>query len=173
MVCGCNRCFRLISGSVIPGGNPVALADPDLWTTSYQQCPDCLALYCDECSKHEPLCPNCPGPRRPPPHDYQVRSLNKHCRKGNRETFTHYELVGDAWGFCGHLPTSEARIAFLKESLPEGTLAVLVDAARCYLNSHENEWDKVPWPNFSCWQHDTPHWMPKEFFEALANFKRE
>ncbi len=31
----CNRCSKFISISQIPGGNPVAVADPDRWAATY------------------------------------------------------------------------------------------------------------------------------------------
>jgi hypothetical protein len=50
-VCAGARCQRLISISAIPGGNPVALADPERWATKYVRCQKCGKFFCDRCLK--------------------------------------------------------------------------------------------------------------------------
>jgi tetratricopeptide (TPR) repeat protein len=50
-VYGCSAwaCNRLISVSVIPGGNPTALAKPDRWAVRFSVCEDCKHTFCDRC----------------------------------------------------------------------------------------------------------------------------
>ena len=50
----------MISISVAPGGNPVALDDPDRWATRWRGCPKCVKLYCDRCAPETvDSCPAC------------------------------------------------------------------------------------------------------------------
>lgn len=42
-------CGRWISISVIPGGNPTALADPVNWAVDYAACTSCRTMLCDRC----------------------------------------------------------------------------------------------------------------------------
>jgi hypothetical protein len=55
---------RLISVSQIPGGNPTALAKPELWATVYMICPSCGHYFCDLCLKEMPAaqCTDCGVP---------------------------------------------------------------------------------------------------------------
>jgi hypothetical protein len=39
----------LISISAVPGGNPVARADPENWAMEYGKCATCNAHFCDRC----------------------------------------------------------------------------------------------------------------------------
>ncbi len=50
-VYSCNGwfCTRLISVSVIPGGNPMALEDPEHFSVRFTICTDCRATFCDRC----------------------------------------------------------------------------------------------------------------------------
>ena len=68
-------CPRLISISVIPGGNPVALADPETWARHYKVCTECGAHFCDRCVKkmgglfrlfRKAVCSKCRGKLRTP-----------------------------------------------------------------------------------------------------------
>jgi hypothetical protein len=43
-------CERLVSVSVNPRGNPVALADPGLFSADYLYCPRCERFWCDACA---------------------------------------------------------------------------------------------------------------------------
>lgn len=56
----CKKCGKLISISNIPGGNPTAKANPDMWATSYGRCDRCGGVYCDKCIKaNMNKCPGC------------------------------------------------------------------------------------------------------------------
>ncbi len=58
----CAGCERFISVSAVPGGNPVALADPERWSVVKRVCEDCRKCFCDRCapSVRSP-CPSCGG----------------------------------------------------------------------------------------------------------------
>ncbi|MEU0068291.1 tetratricopeptide repeat protein [Streptomyces sp. NPDC006332] len=43
-------CERLISVSSLPGGNPVAAAEPEHWATQYFFCRECGEAFCDRCA---------------------------------------------------------------------------------------------------------------------------
>ncbi len=65
-VFSCARgCPRLISVSAIPGGSPVALADPEGYAVSYLECGGCHGKTCDRCAQKSPPlaaggpCPSC------------------------------------------------------------------------------------------------------------------
>ena len=67
-VYSCARgCSRLISVSSIPGGNSVALEDPEGFAATYLMCAECKAKTCDRCAGHSPIlrgdssCPACQG----------------------------------------------------------------------------------------------------------------
>jgi tetratricopeptide (TPR) repeat protein len=49
------NCPRLISVSAIPGGNPVAQADPEHFSTTFAVCPDCHSTFCDRCVPRSPF----------------------------------------------------------------------------------------------------------------------
>ncbi|MCB9594843.1 MAG: hypothetical protein H6719_19130 [Sandaracinaceae bacterium] len=68
-VFSCSRgCPRLISVSAIPGGSPVALADPEGYAVSYLDCAGCHTKTCDRCARKNPQlaagsgCPKCGKP---------------------------------------------------------------------------------------------------------------
>src|SRR5262249_46665907 len=70
MVSCCSHCPRLISVSMIAGGHPVALADPETWSLSSRVCDECGALFCDRCAPPELLiCPKCNLVMDTPPPD--------------------------------------------------------------------------------------------------------
>lgn len=46
----CAACPRLVSISRVPGGNPVARADPAKWSVLHTRCVDCGACLCDRCA---------------------------------------------------------------------------------------------------------------------------
>ena len=50
-VYGCMKCGKLISVSMIPGGNPVAKEDPDVLATLYGKCENCGTILCKDCIK--------------------------------------------------------------------------------------------------------------------------
>lgn len=60
-------CSRLVSVSAVPGGNPVALADPEGYATRYVRCAGCGRHVCDRCAAQPPPvaapgpCPWCGG----------------------------------------------------------------------------------------------------------------
>lgn len=49
--CAGTGCKRIISLSTIPGGNPVALEEPEIWAVNYEMCKDCGKYFCDRCAK--------------------------------------------------------------------------------------------------------------------------
>lgn len=55
------NCERLISISAVREGNPVALAEPDVWAVNYAECPSCKKTWCDRCQRKHDLdsCPDC------------------------------------------------------------------------------------------------------------------
>jgi len=56
----CAKCGKLISISNIPGGNPVAKANSDLWALEYGRCDRCGGVYCDKCIEENlNKCPGC------------------------------------------------------------------------------------------------------------------
>ena len=59
-VYGCNGCKRMISVSLIPGGNPAVKENPELWAQSYQRCGKCEVMYCERCAPlSEEACKQC------------------------------------------------------------------------------------------------------------------
>lgn len=46
----CAGCPRLISVSSVPGGNPVAKANPEQWSVVHTRCPGCGVSLCDRCA---------------------------------------------------------------------------------------------------------------------------
>lgn len=46
----CAACPRLVSISRVPGGNPVARADPAHWSVLHTRCAGCGACLCDRCA---------------------------------------------------------------------------------------------------------------------------
>jgi hypothetical protein len=60
-VYSCARCGRLISLSIILGGNPATKMGEDLWAGAWRQCLDCKRLWCDACTKDSQGCPDCAG----------------------------------------------------------------------------------------------------------------
>ena len=58
-VLGCRLCSRLISVSLAPEGNPVALSDPERWALIFAECQKCGAYFCDRCIGDSKKCPTC------------------------------------------------------------------------------------------------------------------
>lgn len=59
-------CSRLISVSKVPGGNPVALKDPDAFAVEFMICEFCGSYFCDRCHAsgsllRAPRCASCGG----------------------------------------------------------------------------------------------------------------
>jgi tetratricopeptide (TPR) repeat protein len=54
LACSGWACERLISVSRHPGGNPVALAEPEHWSTEYFFCRECGEAFCDRCAAMRP-----------------------------------------------------------------------------------------------------------------------
>ena len=48
--CSVPDCGRFISQSIVPGGSPVALAQPEVWSLFGFFCPECKAMRCDRCA---------------------------------------------------------------------------------------------------------------------------
>ena len=65
--CGGWSCPRMISVSAVPGGNPVALRDPEHFAVLYSTCEDCKHMFCDRHASGKsglfgkPRCPDCRG----------------------------------------------------------------------------------------------------------------
>ena len=57
----CGGCDRFISVSMVAGGNPVALADPERWSTTRRVCEGCKRSFCDRCGAAA-QCPACSRP---------------------------------------------------------------------------------------------------------------
>ena len=57
----CGGCDRFISVSMVAGGNPVALADPERWSTTRRICEGCERSFCDRCAAAA-RCPACSRP---------------------------------------------------------------------------------------------------------------
>ena len=164
-VCFCHRCRQLISFSAIPGGNPVALADPEHWATSYRQCERCGRLYCGECAQAPVLCPDCPGPRKPPSLEAQVRHLKRMCRRA--EEYVGSEMLGEAWGFTGDRRTMKAKVQMLRDHLSASEMQVFVAAARRDMKS-SGEGLGYYWKGGFCWTPKVRDLMPTKFIELLA-----
>lgn len=60
----CGGCERFISVSMVAGGNPVALADPERWSTTRRVCEGCKRSFCDRCAAAA-RCPACSTPFAP------------------------------------------------------------------------------------------------------------
>lgn len=163
-VAGCCECGKLISLSVIPGGNPVA---KELgWATSWVACPDCGRARCDSCFALDPRCPNCPGPRKPPSEESRLRKLVKTC---NAKAFTSGEIVWEAWDFTSRRPSSSAisdRVLLLKEKLPEDRFATLQEAAALRYDPETLGFRLGLCPDFDDFSEDS--FVPVEFILALA-----
>ncbi|HWB34462.1 MAG TPA: tetratricopeptide repeat protein [Rugosimonospora sp.] len=72
MILSCSgwACTRLISVSKVPGGNPVALADPENYAIQFKICEDCGSYFCDRCHApgsrlRAPRCASCGGKLAP------------------------------------------------------------------------------------------------------------
>lgn len=46
----CAGCPRLISVSNVPGGNPIARANPEQWSSTHTRCASCKQALCDRCA---------------------------------------------------------------------------------------------------------------------------
>lgn len=56
----CAKCEKLISISDIPGGNPFAKGNPEIFALAYGICDRCKAVYCDKCIEaNGGKCPKC------------------------------------------------------------------------------------------------------------------
>ena len=62
----CQKCGKMISISSIPGGNPTALSNPDVFALGYGICKHCGGIFGDECIPKKrsllgskPVCPKC------------------------------------------------------------------------------------------------------------------
>ena len=56
----CSKCRKMISISNVPGGNPMAKANPGMWALAYGVCDRCKSIFCDKCiESNAGKCPNC------------------------------------------------------------------------------------------------------------------
>jgi len=53
--CAKDGCMRMISVYILPGGNPIAKAKPDLFSDGYKTCKKCSAPHCDKHFKQKCL----------------------------------------------------------------------------------------------------------------------
>src|SRR5688572_11245640 len=125
-VATCRRCGIFISVSWIPGGNPVALEDPEHWATAYRPCEVCGQLYCGQCSSIEPLCPECPGPPQPAPRSAQIASIRRICR--DKENYTGIGILSALWGFTTPNQTIEDKIEALRKTFSLSEMQTLSEA---------------------------------------------
>lgn len=169
MVCHCNSCKRFISISLIPGGNPVALADPATWATSYVQCPVCGKPYCDQCASRDPLCPKCEGPRELATREQQIQNLIKLCDGFNSGGYSWSDLINAGWGCAGLSYSQGGKIKELRESLPVVTFETLARAANSVLHKYADS-ESVEFWGMSrfYWQPGTPDETPISFIKELA-----
>lgn len=59
-ILGCRGCERMISVSIVPGGNPIARANPEMFQLRYGRCERCSGVYCEECIRAAGTqCPRC------------------------------------------------------------------------------------------------------------------
>jgi hypothetical protein len=130
-VSSCCECGKLISLSLIRGGNPVAKEQG--WATSFIACPQCGRPRCASCVALNSRCPNCPGQPEPRSEESRLRKLIKWC---DSKVFTSSEIVSEAWDFTSRRPSSPSiadRALLLKEKLPKDRFAALqAAAAHCY-----------------------------------------
>jgi hypothetical protein len=117
----------MISVSMIPGGNPVALEEPSQWATSYASCPVCHRLYCDHCMTSEPFCPDCPGPSAVPSRQFRAFQLTKMCRK--RDEYTPSEYLDLAWAIVDCQQSTSEQIRTLQEILSPEVMGILSSIA--------------------------------------------
>jgi tetratricopeptide (TPR) repeat protein len=120
----CNgwACERLISVSTVPGGNPVALRDPEHFAVDYFICEDCKRMFCDRCVGAKgalfsrPRCPDCHG---------RMLDRTKHREADSRpwpEAILRYN-DGYALGSGGNLPAALAEYDTAVRLRPEFVLA--------------------------------------------------
>jgi tetratricopeptide (TPR) repeat protein len=94
-------CTRMISLSVIRGGNPVALRDPEHFAVDFGTCEDCKVTFCDRCVARKSRmfardrCHECRG--RLLPTAQRERALNRPWPEAVTEYNTGHEhrLAGD------------------------------------------------------------------------------
>jgi hypothetical protein len=70
----------MISVSVVPGGNPTALADPERFATIHRACTSCGNRFCDRCiGKNDVLlrgtCSSCGAKLADPPADEALKII--------------------------------------------------------------------------------------------------
>jgi hypothetical protein len=164
----CSRCQKLISISLIPGGNPLAASDADNWAATYRQCDTCGQLFCDECGDMTPLCPECPGPRKPVSRQAQIAHIRQMCRKAN--DYTGGEIVDQLWGFTTPNQTLEDKIKALQDAFTPSEMQSLSDAASRFLSS-AGEFLSISWRGGYCWHPNTEAEIPFEFIQQLAKSK--
>lgn len=114
-VATCHHCGRMISISMIPGGNPVALEEPERWAASYASCPLCHRAYCDRCMAADPLCPDCPGPPPAPSRARMASELVKRCQRLDR--WLPGECLDLAWDMVGGEQEAPDQVRILQEAL--------------------------------------------------------
>lgn len=153
---------------MIPEGNPIAIADPQVWSTTYRQCIVCEQLYCDKCSNRDPLCPNCPGPRKPRSIKSQITALwtmGCHPHKHSDKNF-----VDAAWAFTSAYPTIDEKIQALHEYLRVSTIQVFAEAA-CRLLQSGDYFNELEWSSNYYYNYCTSDIVPREFVIKLASMK--
>lgn len=66
-------CSRLVSVSLTPGANPIALSDPATFSAGYLHCPSCARFWCDDCLAASQC--ECGVPRQPPNPSHALRLM--------------------------------------------------------------------------------------------------
>ena len=97
--CSVDGCERNISVSTRPGGNPVALENPEEWAFFHATCDQCGYFICDRCVKRrstpvqEMTCPGCGGELEVPGREYNAQIMRDFGEKAWREK--HYADLVD------------------------------------------------------------------------------
>ena len=166
-VAWCNRCGRSISISIIPGGNPVALADPEKWSATWRPCPVCHHAYCDRCMDFEPLCPKCPGPPKPPSKAFLLERIPWVCRNQGKCV---EDIVHSLWVLTRDLPDVVSRVAYIRKSFSPETIRLISERAARELESFDK--DESIWWGARCFS-DDPEPIPRMFWHALVSLAVE
>ena len=165
----CNRCSKLISLSLIPEGNPVALKDHH-WAATYRSCDVCGQLYCEKCSEITPLCPGCPGPRKPVKESDILKRLMRMC---DSRQYVTTEYIECAWEYCRFFNTETEGIKILAERLEKAHLEIVVQAAKEKLASLNVDGLGFGFRGALLTPDQFAEWLvSREFIEALSQMKK-
>lgn len=153
---------------MIPGGNPVALEDPESWATDYLACPVCGRLYCEKCSEITPLCPECPGPRTPEKEAAKFLAIIMSLCDRHSGMDSNY-FVDCVWYYCKQFQTQAEGIKMLANQLSATHVEHVVQDAALKLTRLGE--DGLGWGAFSGLP--DPGWVvTREFLLALSQIKK-